>query len=307
MSEQVVQTAPAAPSAQPAQAPASAQAPQSPPSQQTNANEPQGRYIQVPADQLSEFGGRFGEALSAARQYRRATDEGLFELAQVMTEQGYDIRQTIQHLRSQGASASQAQAAAQQAQPGEGDGSQPPASLTAEQIEAILDKREQAAEERRQKAQAESSRVEARQREDAAIFKTLNDLGFKAPAAGQKDPRFRMALASMDAFLYEEKMADFQDYAAWSDSLRKLKLDQHMSAAATPEQVERAKLAFTAALKDSGNEAIAAFAQGQQQIPSASLAGGPGGSAPAKSMSQLTPKEKRAEYERRLALKQQGR
>ncbi|HQG47845.1 MAG TPA: hypothetical protein PK373_02055 [Sedimentisphaerales bacterium] len=290
MSEQAV-AATAEPAASQAQATASAPAPQAPPSQQTATQQPQERFIQVPADQLQDWGGRFGEALKAAKQFRMAEQDGLFELNQELAALGLTPKQYIELLR-------QSEQQTQGQQPGQQHVADDPDSrpLTAKELKAMLDERDRAIFERQQQEMSERSRQEARAREDAEIVRSLDELGYKMPGQGVDDPRFEMAVAAFDRFLAAAKQADFVEHPGLSRQLNDRKLADHMAKAATPAQMEKAVARFKAALADQSNTAIADFAQRQQtNMPANSTLGsGPGGRQQPPDPSQMTEDQMKA-------------
>jgi hypothetical protein len=282
---------------------AAIQAPSGSPSGQQNQQGQDDQFFRYPKNMpgIQAFQGRYGEADKALLEYNQAKQGGVFtshakamELAQ---RRGY---QSVGDYLD----AIEAFATAQESNGQQQQGQQPVAAQDPEDQPMTLKQfRAMQAQEREehQKAQTAASRTENRQREDQAIFKSLDELGYKLPQDGQDDPRFEVGLAAFDRLVAREKMADFRDNPGWPDSLRQMKRDDHMTKAATNAQVARATARFKTAMQDHGNQAIADFAQGQQQIPSATLAGGAGGSTPAKKFDQMAYPEKVGSFKAEMA------
>lgn len=282
---------------------------------QTGSLPPQGQqsqqvandYIQVPKNDpvLGEFGGRWGEVGKAAKQHRAAEQAGVYtshaKAVEMAKKYGYDTPDAY----LDAVDAFFVKQAADQQQQGQPDVPADPEDrpLTLKQWKE-LQKQEK---EEQQRSQAEASVQEARQREDAEIFKALKEWGIEPPAKGQRDPKFRKALAALDALIYDEKLADFPDHPGMPESVRQSMMRKHLAQAATPDQIARAKAAYQSDQQDTANENVAAFAQKQQGIPSATLGGGAGGRGPAKKPEDMTPTERRAFVKSETARRLQGR
>jgi hypothetical protein len=294
MSEQPV----AAPSEPQAPASAAAPAPQAP-----QGSEPQGRFIQVPADQLNEFGGRFGDALKSARQHKQAEANRVFEMEQRVLAAGFkSVGDYLDYLDGQ-------QAAAQPppAQPPVAD---EPKFLTAEEAEKVMAKVLDQRDQKQTKAQEEAQRTQsfdrARNAETGEFMRLLKSAGFEPPKQGDRNPKFWTARDTLERNLHDLKTQSFRDYAGWSPSLREMKLKEHLAFAGTPEVVQAAMKLTLADLADLRNESVASFAQGQTNIPPATLGGGPAGRPPTPSLDDLPADQKRAEVQRRVKARMQG-
>jgi len=234
-------------------------------------------------------------ALEHAKQYRQANKDGVYDTHRTLqseaTRLGYaNVQTMIDDIRQIQADEQQQQQ--QQQQPTQLDQDALEERI-ANRLNQTLDKRmsEQAA--NAEKAAQARTQAEAEQRarfaEDEFARKTLEAAGFKVPDDGNLDLTTRTLASSFYAALEQAKSQEIPRYM--SDQVR----EDMLKAQATSEQLEAAKVAVGQMLHALKTKAVAEFAQGQQQLPDGTLAGGPSGTnAPPKTLDQMNHDEELA-------------
>lgn len=251
---------------------------------QSNESQNESQFIQVPKDQLEPFGGRYGDALKAAKSYQQLVNDGTVEFLRKVGVTGRELLQWLEENPDGDTSESQGNRNPD-GDPSKTDPGDRP--LTVKEFQKL--QAQQEAERQQQEAMRRENETlqQGKAREQEFTVNVLKEAGVQVP----DDPRGEWDIKA--------EAAAHQFYGLVNRAMRE-SIPPHynekakqtlLSQPASPAVLAKAKEMFLSLQADSQNSAVADFAKKQSQTPGSTIGSGSGGKAPQKSIDQMSQAE----------------
>lgn len=246
------------------------------------AQQPEQKFMQIPADRFADWDGRYGDAIRDAKAYRQAQQSGVFDaynrisqlglqdndyeaigsLMTALKQNGIGLADFVQYWTSP------------EGQGQEGEQQQAQAALTPEELKAAVAEAMAAERQKYEQQTAQQARqqeiAQSRQAETAAAAEVIKKAGI--PDDSPLGKHLQRVFSSMVIDHVAEAIPSW-----YSPQQRQQALQEAYSGPVSADVIAKAAQQLEAAISDLRNLSVADFAKKQQQLPGGSLGGGAGG------------------------------